>query len=68
MYTLIRNIWSWFEDKPKPIPALFSCPECKLKHIDKGIWKIKPHKSHLCEKCGHIWKPFDQTSVGCEWL
>lgn len=36
------------------ITALFRCPECHRFHVDAGIWWTRPHKTHLCLFCGHL--------------
>lgn len=30
------------------------------------IWNNPPHRSHLCHKCGTIWRPADVPTVGVE--
>jgi predicted RNA-binding Zn-ribbon protein involved in translation (DUF1610 family) len=42
------------------------CPNCGKQHIDKGEWATREHKTHLCEYCGHLWKPFPYPTVGTE--
>lgn len=32
--------------------------------IDKHVWTNPPHRSHLCAKCGTIWRPSDVATVG----
>lgn len=27
-------------------------------------WKNPPHRSHLCNFCGHIWRPSDHATTG----
>lgn len=52
-----------------PVPMILVCPECRGVHVDRGVWAtIRIHRSHLCESCGHIWKPFDYATVGVEKL
>ena len=41
-----------------PIPVFIKCPACELRHVDKDEWATKPHKEHLCAKCGCLWTPF----------
>ena len=32
---------------------------------DKPVrWMNPPHKSHLCDRCGHIWRPSDHPTNG----
>lgn len=58
-----------------PIDLVLYCPCCGFQHIDKPVYEIRggelcidwdnpPHKSHLCEKCGHIWRPADVHTNG----
>lgn len=50
----------------KPTPMVLHCPQCKLKHVDEGIWATLPHRWHLCEACKHEWKPSAGYTVGVE--
>lgn len=43
-----------------------NCPECGVKHVDRGEWETRPHKTHLCEACGHLWKPRPFPTVGTD--
>lgn len=56
------------ECKPEPIHAV--CPKCGGTHVDQGEWATseKLHRSHLCEHCGHVWRPFEHYTVGVERL
>lgn len=50
------------------ISMLLFCPKCGNQHIDhpepeKG-WTNPPHRSHLCEDCGAIWRPADVFTEG----
>ncbi|WP_186191011.1 hypothetical protein [Burkholderia gladioli] len=64
-----------------PIPMLLFCPRCGTQHIDAEewaddphdieqgrmrVWSNPPHRSHLCHKCGCIWRPADVATVGVE--
>lgn len=56
---------------PAPIPMILFCPECGFQHVDRASppdheirWTNPPHRSHLCEECGHIWRPADVATVG----
>lgn len=40
------------------------CPECKELHLDVGEWYNRPHKTHLCLKCGALWKPDSSPTRG----
>ncbi len=31
-----------------------------------GLWSNPPHRSHLCQSCGHIWRPADVATTGIE--
>lgn len=63
----------------KPIDMVLHCPKCGLKHIDADEWvddphdieqgripkwKNEPHRSHLCHRCGNIWRPADVPTNG----
>ena len=54
-----------------PIDMILFCPSCGLQHVDapdpKGTreaWTNPPHRSHLCQGCGHLWKPADVATNG----
>jgi len=53
-----------------PVPMQLDCPKCGLHHVDTldamtGIdWATRPHKTHLCLGCGHLFKPAEYTTVG----
>jgi len=40
------------------------CPECGEHHIDKAEWSKRLHRKHQCEKCNHIWQPYDHYTFG----
>lgn len=62
----------------RPIPMILHCPACGLQHIDapdpdathwvdgsRSIpWTNPPHRSHLCQGCGLIWRPADVATDG----
>lgn len=49
----------------EPIWMILHCPKCTTQHIDKGKWATtRTHKTHLCEKCGHLFKPAMCATVG----
>ncbi len=54
------------EESPeiKLIEMKLFCPECQFQHLDVNEWKTKFHKTHLCLKCGHEWRPFEYPTVG----
>lgn len=61
-----------------PIKMILFCPACGVQHIDapdhddihwidgaRSIpWDNPPHRSHLCQGCGHIWRPADVPTEG----
>lgn len=53
-----------------PIPMVLHCPSCGFQHVDKPEpergWDNPPHKSHLCARCGSIWRPADIETIGVE--
>lgn len=51
-----------------PVPMLLWCPECTDRHIDRGDWKTKPHHTHACQSCGHVWRPAIVETVGVQFL
>ncbi len=55
-------------DRHSPaVPLQLACPACDQPHIDGGVWKIIPHKTHRCEHCGMEWRPHAWPTVGIEW-
>lgn len=63
---------------PLSIDMVLHCPQCMAQHIDGPdarhyenyhpggltLWTNPPHRSHLCAKCGHIWRPADVPTNG----
>ena len=56
-----------------PIDMVLYCPNCGFQHVDKPgmssefddhTWTNPPHKSHLCHRCGHVWRPADVPTNG----
>jgi hypothetical protein len=52
-----------------PIDLILFCPSCGEQHIDAPDertpdWTNPPHKSHLCRRCKHIWRPCDRPTNG----
>jgi hypothetical protein len=54
-----------------PIPMILHCPACGLQHVDRpgtavdgSPWGNPPHRSHLCQECGHTWRPADVFTTG----
>lgn len=70
------------ETAPQPIDMVLHCPKCGMQHIDApedeidmqcntnrvpGLqWDNRPHRSHLCHGCGHIWRPADVPTNGVQ--
>lgn len=46
------------------VPVSISCPSCGQPHVDKGEWATKPHRTHLCERCGGTWRPYPVATCG----
>lgn len=51
-----------------PVPMLLWCPECRGRHIDEGEFATKPHHTHACQHCGHVWRPANGPTVGVQFL
>lgn len=49
-----------------PIDMILHCPACLEQHIDAATetWPNEPHRSHLCQHCGFIWRPCDLATNG----
>lgn len=47
-----------------PIPMVLPCPECGVEHIDEDEWETRPRRTHLCQFCGHQWRPSSRATVG----
>jgi hypothetical protein len=71
--TVSFAVKNWLASHPAPAASVRVhtwCPKCDLKHVDAldektGIdWATRPHKTHLCLGCGHLWKPHDYATVG----
>lgn len=64
------DVVEWVQDEchvtPRPYLSrqVLACPKCHTAHVDRGGWAAIPHKTHLCEWCGHTWRPFDFYTVG----
>lgn len=59
--TAINGIPGWKpegEDEPEgePMAAVMYCPWCGFRHMDSGVWKTRPHHTHLCASCGKEWR------------
>lgn len=61
-----------------PIDMILYCPNCGVQHVDAAdadneqtiqpagadVWTNPPHRSHLCDDCGIIWRPADVPTNG----
>jgi rubredoxin len=54
--------------QPVPIPMILCCPMCNARHIDRGEFATKPHHTHACQECGHVWRPAVVPTVGVQFL
>lgn len=60
---LLEQVARGLFDIPAPpsnqgiVDIVTHCPECGLLHLDEGEWRDRPHKTHLCAKCGALWRP-----------
>lgn len=52
----------------EPLAILLDCPVCHVRHIDVGEFATKPHTTHACQACGHVWKPSKEPTVGVQFL
>lgn len=52
----------------RPIPVILHCPECRTQHVDRDEWATRPHRTHLCAKCGLEWRASQVPTVGIEKL
>lgn len=48
----------------KPIPMILACSTCGAPHVDVGEWATCPHRTHLCDKCGAMFRPATVHTVG----
>lgn len=44
-----------------PLDMVLHCPACGQQHIDGTC---PPHRSHVCDVCGHVWRPADVYTHG----
>jgi len=47
---------------------LLWCPQCNHRHIDRGAFAARPHHTHACQHCGHVWRPAIVDTVGVAFL
>ena len=59
-----RELEKFIENAAKPIPMFLTCPSCMEQHIDRDEWATRLHKTHLCETCGHEWRPANIPTIG----
>jgi len=52
----------------EPLPLLLHCPLCNTRHVDKGEFATRPHHTHACQQCGHVWRPALVATVGVQFL
>ncbi len=52
----------------EPIKMLLWCPECAGRHVDEGEFSTKPHHTHACQHCGHVWRPAIEPTYGVQFL
>lgn len=52
----------------KPVAMLLHCPMCCKRHVDEGDFETKPHHTHACQYCGHVWRPAVVPTVGVRFL
>ena len=52
----------------EPIPMILTCPSCKERHVDRGVFAMKPHHTHACQRCGMVWRPAIVGTVGVQFL
>lgn len=50
-------------DTPKPCTAA-DCESVCCQPEDCNAWTNPPHKSHLCDGCGFVWRPSDAYTEG----
>lgn len=50
------------------VPILLHCPMCRDRHIDEGAFANKPHHTHACQGCGHVWRPAKVNTHGVRFL
>lgn len=55
-------------DTQAPIAIRLLCPICGEPHVDEGELATKPHHTHACQACGHVWRPAVVATVGVRFL
>jgi hypothetical protein len=41
---------------------------CHVRHVDNGEFATKPHHTHACQRCGAVWRPAIEDTVGVRFL
>lgn len=50
------------------VPLLLTCPVCTARHVDEAEFAEKPHHTHACQTCGHVWRPAVVNTHGVRFL
>lgn len=50
-----------------PIAMILFCPGCHEQHVDADAPRRR-HHTHLCDSCGHEWKPSHAATMGVRSL
>lgn len=45
-------------------PMVLACPNCGMRHVDKGDWAKILHRVHTCAGCGATFQPANIFTVG----
>lgn len=56
------------EAEKTAIPLILFCPACGKRHIDVGEFETKLHHTHACQRCGMVWRPAIEYTVGVQFL
>lgn len=51
-----------------PVDMRIVCPACSSLHVDEGEFEKKPHHTHACQHCGHVWRPAIVATRGVRFL
>lgn len=51
-----------------PIRVRLPCERCGTLHIDRGEFATERHHTHQCEKCGLVWRPAEEDTIGVQFL
>ncbi len=55
-------------DTNQTLPMIMYCPICTGRHIDEKEFAEKPHHTHACQHCGHVWRPAKCNTHGVQFL